>query len=178
MRNANLDRSLLNSDFVDDSGVMDLEFRRLLAELESVMKQPFVCDRRRIVCYSSCPARHRMQQPGCPNDAVASPSGILLHPGQMGVKAKITVKNAVCCRRRLSRTGFLTVILALTLKSGAALRAHPLGRVEVKLTVSITGCRCPTPSHTANVTVILTRPSGVALRSCSIWADGIREEHF
>ncbi len=33
-------------------------------------------------------------------------------------------KNSVCCRRRLSHTAFLTVILALTLKSGVALRAH------------------------------------------------------
>ena len=37
------------------------------------------------------------------------------------VKAKITVKNPVCCHRRLSHTAFLAVILALTLKSGVAL---------------------------------------------------------
>ena len=37
------------------------------------------------------------------------------------VKVKFTVKNAVCCRRRLSYTTFLTVILALTRTSGAAL---------------------------------------------------------
>ena len=42
----------------------------------------------------------------------------------MRVKAKITVKNTVCCRRRLLHTVFLTVILALTLKSGAALNTH------------------------------------------------------
>ena len=35
---SNAARSLLNFDFVD-SGVVDLEFRRLLAGLESVMKQ-------------------------------------------------------------------------------------------------------------------------------------------
>ena len=40
------------------------------------------------------------------------------------VKAKITVKNSVCCRRRLSHTACLTVILALTLKSGVALTAR------------------------------------------------------
>ena len=37
------------------------------------------------------------------------------------LRVKAKVKNSVCCRRRLSHTEFLTVILALTLKSGAAL---------------------------------------------------------
>ncbi len=37
------------------------------------------------------------------------------------VKAKITGKNTVYCRRRLTYTAFLTVILALTLKSEVAL---------------------------------------------------------
>ena len=36
-------------------------------------------------------------------------------------KVKITVKNAVCCRRRLSHTAFLTGNLTLTRTSGAAL---------------------------------------------------------
>ena len=39
------------------------------------------------------------------------------------VKAKITVKNTLCRSPRRQHTVFLTVILALTLKSGVALRA-------------------------------------------------------
>ena len=43
---SNTARRLLNFDFVD-SGVMDFEFRRLLAALESVLKQAYVHEGRR-----------------------------------------------------------------------------------------------------------------------------------
>ena len=54
----------------------------------------------------------------------------------MRVKTKFTVKNPVCCRRGLLQSEFLTVILALTLKSGVALM-----RVKAKFTVKSAVCQ-------------------------------------
>ncbi len=47
-------------------------------------------------------------------------------PPLLRVTAKITVKNAVCESPPRQHTAFLTVTLALTLKSGVAVRTAPL----------------------------------------------------
>ena len=56
------------------------------------------------------------------------------------VKAKFTVKNAVCRSPRRQHPAFLTVILALTHKSGVALRCQ-IGVAQLNISANIV-CKC------------------------------------
>ncbi len=157
-----------------------MEIRRLPADLESVINQPYVgasllCQNLRLPSVDEineetleekfdpvsklacvCGALHRSAQfhASCSSISVLpfgevmsvgcrlAVSGRLRAGPLVRVKAKFTVKNAVCKSLRRQQPAVLTVNLAFTLTSGPALMLHPCAQLETLQRHGITHVIC------------------------------------